>query len=206
MRPRTRIGTEVLLLFSADPTAPPPDVRPCDTPNASDSLQYLTSNKIYHLFGNRRFWNYEHFGKTSKDAQFVRGGEPCPTIREVANICKRNHGKALPPIKHYLDKVHLDIVVGDTISKLGFRYAVLLIDHATKYLWFYGVRYLVSASIIEALEQFRADAGALLKQFRCDCDQKLLGGEARRWIYCQKSKIIAPPCWQTIRQRTGRAL
>ena len=118
----------------------------------SDSLQDLTSDKTYHLFGNRRFRNYEHFGETSKDAQFVRGGEPCPTIGEFANIRKRNRGKALPPTKHYLDKVHLDIVFGDTISKLGFRYAVLLIDRATKYLWFYGVRSLVSASIIEALE------------------------------------------------------
>ena len=69
--PRTRISSEALLLFSTDPTAPPLDVRPCDTPNKSDSLQDLTSDKIYHLFGNRRFRNYEHFGQTSKDADSV---------------------------------------------------------------------------------------------------------------------------------------
>ena len=51
----------------------------------------------------------------------------------------------------------------------------------------------MSACIIEALEQFRADAGALPKQFRCNCDQKLLGGEARPWIYRQQSKIIGAP-------------
>ena len=97
--PRTRISTETLLLFSIDPVAPPPDVRQCDTPNVSDSLQDLISDKIYHLFGNRRFRNYDNFGETSKDTQFVRDGEPCPTIGEFANIRKYNHGKALPPTK-----------------------------------------------------------------------------------------------------------
>ena len=71
MGTRTRISSEALLLFSTDPIAPPPDVRPCDTPYESDSLQDLTSDKIYHLFGNRRFRNYEHFGQTSKDADSV---------------------------------------------------------------------------------------------------------------------------------------
>ena len=181
--PRTRISSEAILLFSTDPTAPPQDVRSCNTPNESDSLQDITSDKIYHLFGNCRFRNYEHFGQTSKDAKFVQRGEPCLTIGKFANICKRKSGAALPSTKRYLDKVYLDIAYGDTISKLGFRYAILLINRATKYMWFYGLRSLVSACTIDTLEQFRADAGGLPKQFRCDCDQKLLGGEARRWIY-----------------------
>ena len=96
-----------------------------------------------------------------------------PHHRGIRQHPGRNHGKALPPTKYYFDKVHFDIVFVDTISKPSFRYAVLLINPATKYLWFYSVRSLVSAaSNIEALEQFRADAGALPKQFRCDCEQK----------------------------------
>ena len=51
----------------------------------------------------------------------------------------------------------------------------------------------MSECIIEALEQFRADAGSLPKQFRCKSDQKLLGGNTRRWIYRAKSKIIGAP-------------
>jgi len=154
-------------------------VRPCDTPNGSDALQDLTSDKVYRLFGNRRFRQYENFGIVSKDACFVRSSEPCPSIGEFATMNKRCRGKPLPPTPRYLDRVHLDIAFGDTISKLGFRYGLLLVDHATCYIWFYGVRSLQSANIIEALEQFRADAGGLPKQFRCDCDNKLLGGNAR---------------------------
>ena len=146
------MSSEALLLFSIDPTAPALDVRPSDTPNKTNSLQDLTSDKIYHLFGNRRFRNYEHFGQTSKDAKFVRGREPCPTIGEFANIRKRRCGASLAPTKRDLDKVHLDVVYGDAISKLGFRYAILLINRATKYMWFYGFRSLVSACIIDALE------------------------------------------------------
>lgn len=112
---------------------------------------------------------------------------------EFASICKRNRGKALPPTKRSLDKVHLDIVFGDTTSKLGFCYAILLINRVTKYLWFYGVKSLVIACSSEVLEQFHADARSFPKQFGCDCDQKLLRGEACRWICRQKSKITGPP-------------
>ena len=78
-------------------------------------------------------------------------------------MSKRTRGKPLPPSRHYLNKVHMDIAFGDTISKLGHRYGLLLVDHATKYMWFYGVRSLSSADIIAALEEFWADAGGLLK-------------------------------------------
>ena len=105
----------------------------------------------------------------------------------------------------------MDIIYGDFISKLGFRYGLLLIDRATKYIWFYGLKSLSSDNIIAALEQFQADAGGLPTEFRCDCDQKLLGGATRRWIYRNKSKIIGAPAgrqssnglveraWQTLR-------
>ena len=129
-------------------------MHPCDTPNESDYLQDLTSNKIYHLLGNRCFCNYKHFRCTSKDAKFVQGGKHCPYIGEFYNLRKRARGKYLAPTNHYLDKVHLDIVFEDTTSKLGYRYAILLIDHATKYIWLYGVKSLLSKCIIEALEKF----------------------------------------------------
>ena len=125
-------------------------MRPCDTPNGSNSLQDLTSNKIYHLFGNRRFHKYKQFGRTSKskDDNFFQGGEPCPSIGYFSNLRKRARGKPLAPTNHYLDKVHLDIVFGNTIIKLGYRYVILLIERATKYIRFYGVKSLVSKCII----------------------------------------------------------
>ena len=52
---------------------------------------------------------------------------------------------------------------------------------------------LVSECIIEAFKQFCAYAGSLPKQFRCNCTWKLLGGNACRWIYRTKSRIIGAP-------------
>ena len=57
-----------------------------------------------------------------------RVAKPCPSLDEFTNLRKRDRGAALPPSKRYLDKVHMDIVYGNSISKLGFRFALLLID------------------------------------------------------------------------------
>ena len=84
-----------------------------------------------------------------------------------------------------MDKVHLDIVYGDSISQLGFRLALLLIDRATKYIWLYGLRNLQSDGMIDAFEQLRADAGGMPKELCCDCNTKLLEGGTHRWIYKQ---------------------
>ena len=157
------------------------------------------------MFGNRRFRNYEHFGNATKDATYTAGGEQCPSIGEFAKLRRRDRGGALPPSKHYLDKVHLDIVYGDTISKLGFRYGILLVDHATKYVWFYGMRSLAGTHVIGVLEQFRADAGGLPKQFRCDCDQKLMGGRCSALDLPQQIKDHWSPCGQAVLQRPSRA-
>ena len=145
------------------------------------------------MFGNHSLRNYKHFGRTYKDAKFVQGGEPCPSIGDFYNLHKRDRGKSLAPNDHYLDKAHLDIVLGNTIRNLVYHYAILITDLATKYIWFYGMKSLVYECIIKALEKFRADDGSLPKKFRCDCDQKLLGGNARRWIYRVKYKIIGAP-------------
>ena len=90
---------------------------------------------------------------------------------------RRKRGKVLPPSNFYLDKVHVDIVYEDIISKLGFCYALILVDQATKYIWVYVMKFLTSEFVIAALEQFQADAGGLPKEFCTDCDQKLLGGD-----------------------------
>ena len=192
------ISSTLLLSFHADPDAPAPAVRPCDTPNESDSKAILTPDIIHKYTGGRRFRGKNGYSNHASiflegTASFTNGGEPLQTLGEVVNQAARKRGGSLPPTKHYLDKVHMDIVFGDVISKLGFRYALLLVDRATKYIWVYGLKSLTSVYLIEALEQFRADAGGLPRQFRCDCDQKLLGGNTRRWIYRHESKVIGAP-------------
>ena len=101
-----------------------------------------------------------------------------------------DRGTPIKKRRKYLDKVHLDIVFGDCMSLGGFRYALLLIDVATRYTWLYGLQTVSSGDIIFALDAFRADAGAYPKKFHADFDQKLIGGAALCYIN-KHSKIIA---------------
>ena len=208
-----RISFEELQFFHEDPAGLAPAVRPCDTPNGSDTVQHLTSDRIVRAYGGRRFRNFENVARVLKGAKFVNSGAPLETLSRFTSMRRSKRGQVQPPSKKYLDKVHVDILFGDVVANLGYRYALLLVDRATKYIWIYGLKSLLSENIIDAFSQFRADAGGLPRQFRCDCDQKLMGGDARRWIYRNNSKIIGAPAgrqssnglaeraWQTIRDR-----
>ena len=72
--------------------------------------------------GNCRFCTYDRFGQVLQHAQFINSGEPLQSLGEYANMKRQRRGKVLPPSKKYLDKVHVDIVYGDVVSKLGFCY------------------------------------------------------------------------------------
>jgi hypothetical protein len=66
----------------------------------------------------------------------------------------------------------MDIVFGDCMSLGGFRYALLLVDVATRYTWLYGLQTVSSGDIIFALDAFRADAGAYPKKFHANFDPR----------------------------------
>ena len=87
----------------------------------------------------------------------------------------------------------MDIVFGDCLSLGGFRYALMLVDVATRYCWIYGLPSLTSSHIVDALESFRADAGKIPRKFHSDFDKKLIGGKALKWIRTAGSRIIAAP-------------
>ena len=63
----------------------------------------------------------------------------------------------------YLDAVHVDIAFGDCLSVGGLRYALILVDRATRYNWTFGLSDLSSASILGAFRKFRASASALAR-------------------------------------------
>ena len=67
--------------------------------------------------------------------QVCSGWQTLPLHWGICKPTKTRLRHSPPPSKRYLDKVHMDIVYGDSISKLGFPFALLLIDRATKYIW-----------------------------------------------------------------------
>ena len=85
----------------------------------------------------------------------------------------------------------MDIVFGDCVALGGHRYALLLVDVATRYCCLCGMLSLSSTSITSALELFKSEAARLPQRFHSDFDMKLIGENALRWILSNGSNIIA---------------
>lgn len=114
-------------------------------------------------------------------------------LGDFRTINNPRKGRPLTRRRKYLDTVHLDIVYGDCLGLGGFRYAMVLVDVATRFCWVFGMSTLTSTDIIGALVQFQIAAGGLATTFHADFDHKLIGGAALKWIQKHDCKIIAAP-------------
>eukprot|EP00956_Cyclotella_meneghiniana_P012602 scaffold17913_cov36-Cyclotella_meneghiniana.AAC.1 len=187
----TPLSSHLLSTIHNDPTNLPP-VPPSYTAGACETRTKFDALKLHKIFGCRKFRTQSHLIAASQNASLLAGGELPSTLGDYASITMPNRGKPIKKRRKYLDKVHLDIVFGDCLSLGGYRYALILVDVATRFTWIYGMQTVSSADIIFALECFKADAGAYPKTFRADFDQKLIGGAALRHIN-KHSRIIAAP-------------
>eukprot|EP00956_Cyclotella_meneghiniana_P005594 scaffold7180_cov50-Cyclotella_meneghiniana.AAC.3 len=190
----TPLSNKLLATIHPDPSNLPP-VPPSYTAGACETRTKFDALKLHKIFGCRKFRTQSHLIASSKNASLLAGGELPPTLGDFASITMPNRGKPIKKRRKYLDKVHLDIVFGDCLGLGGYRYALILVDVATRYTWIYGMQTVSSADIIIALECFKADAGTYPKMFHADFDQKLIGGAALRHIN-KHSRIIAGPARQ----------
>ena len=87
----------------------------------------------------------------------------------------------------------MDIAFGDCLSVGGFKYALILVDRATRYNWTFGLKLLGSESILSALRLFCASAGGLARCFYCDCDAQLFGTAISEYLIDNDSKVVAAP-------------
>ena len=171
-----------------------PAVRPCDTANASDTKTHWSGEEIHRIMGCRKFRNYKHILHVSRDGEYIDGGEFPPSLGSFATIPKAKRGKLLDRSRYrFLDAVHIDIAFGDCLSVGGFRYALILVDRATRYNWTFGLKSLSAACILAALRLFRAAAGSLAHCFYCDCDAKLFGSAISEYLIDNGSKIFSAP-------------
>ena len=149
------------------PNTTPPTIRPCDTPNPSDTKSTWTAEELHRITGCRQFRNYRHLIQSSKDGMFVDSGEFPASIGSYAIIPKAARGKSIDrtPSK-YLNIVHIDIAFGDCLSIGGYKYALIFVDHVTCYNWCFGLKSLHHNDIIAGFMAFQAEAGSLARQFR----------------------------------------
>ena len=171
-----------------------PDVRPCDTANASDTKTHWSSEELHRIMGCRKFRNYKHILDVSRDGEWIDGGEFPMSLGSFTTIPKAKRGAPLVRTSYrYLDAVHMDIAFGDCVSVGGYRYALILVDRATRYNWAFGLKSLSSDCILAALRLFRAAAGSFARCFYCDCDPKLFGRAISDYLVDNSSKVVAAP-------------
>ncbi len=90
--------------------------------------------------GCHKFRNYKTLLQVSRDGQWVDGGKFLPALGSFATIPKAKRGGPLDRTKYkYRDAVHMDIAFGDCLSVGGFKYALVLVDQATRYNWTFGL-------------------------------------------------------------------
>ena len=79
------------------------------------------------------------------------------------------------------DIVHADILFGAGTSIGGYRYALFLVDRATRYKSIYPIKSLKN-DIMPAIKQFCQDIGTVPTILRTDFDHKIMGKEVQNFI------------------------
>ena len=87
--------------------------------------------------------------------------------------------------------VHCDILYGSATSIKGYRYALYLIDKATRFKFVYGLKALTD--ILPTFKRFCADVGCVPKELRTDFDTKLMGQQMQDFMVDNHSIISSVP-------------
>jgi hypothetical protein len=134
-------------------------------------MTHWTSEELHCALGCPHFRNYTHILQTSLDGKWIDGGEFPLALGSYATIPKAKQGGDIDQTKSYfLDVVHVDIAFGDCVLVGFFCYILILVDRATRYNWLYGLKDLLSDSILSALQYFNADARSYAPCFCLDCN------------------------------------
>jgi hypothetical protein len=100
---------DIIALLHETDSSPPP-IRPCDTPNPSDTKSHWTAEELHRITGCQQFWNYKHLVAVSKDGTYIDNGKFPTSIGAYMTIPKAPCGKAIDhSSSKYLNVVHLDI-------------------------------------------------------------------------------------------------
>jgi hypothetical protein len=172
----------------------PPPIRPCDTPNASETKSHWTSEEFYCITGCRHFCNYKHLVSVTKNGSFIDSGKFLASLGAYTTIPKAPRGAPIDCTSYkYLDVVHIDISFGDCASVGGFKYALIFVKRATRYNWCFGLKSLQFDNIFATFMEFQLEVGSLACQFWCDYDKKLFVINVRSFLHTNNASILASP-------------
>ena len=166
------------------------------------ALPSQTSNKSYTLNQIQQAFGFRNVSSIIKQIEATNKNclistldiEPIIDLGQVASIDKpkRNTTKLpLPPQRG--DVVHMDIIYGAGSSIDGIKYALFIVDRATRYKIMLPIRNL-KTDVLPNLKKFCSIMGTTPKYLRTDFDHKLIGRHIQQFIE-ENDGIIesAPP-------------
>lgn len=174
-----------------------PNIRPQDkVPSTEPSVKNMTVEDIRRGFG---FQSAERLlpllKETCKDNFHVASieRELSLDLGEIATIDKPSRNTNPVPLPENLgDVVHVDIAYGSKQGIGGTRYALLLVDRATRSKYIYGMKNLTD-DLVSAGQQFLAELGFAPKTLIADFDMKLIGGAFRNLFVEKGTNVLAAP-------------
>ena len=115
-------------------------------------------------------------------------------LGEIATIDapKRNNNTTTLP-QSLGDVVHMDIIFGSNTAIGGTKYALFLVDKATRNKFIYPLINTKHEQIIQALQQFTKDIATNPKILRTDFDYKLMGSKVVQYLSNSSTQLEAAP-------------
>jgi transposase InsO family protein len=170
-------------------------IRPVySVPNSSAKpIERISSYELKKLFGCRSLKNWKTLESIGTSLHVVHESDPPLTIGDMATIPRNNHGKLLRHPSKALHTVGMDIGYGEGTSPGGFKYALTLVDLATRHTWVYGLKTKSAPSIIDALWSFFIDAGGIPVRIRCDFDSSFVKGKVYSFLRQRGIRVGASP-------------
>ena len=84
--------------------------------------------------------------------------------------------------------MYCDILYGSQTSIKGYRYALFIVDRATRFKFVYSLRNLTS--VLPAFKKFYANVGYVPKELRTDFDKMLMGHTMQKIMTDNHSTIF----------------
>jgi hypothetical protein len=182
------MSTDKIVCHLHPTSSQPPPIQLCDAPNALEKKSHWTSEELHRITGCHQFCNYKHRVSVTKDGSFIDSG------KTSSFSVKAPHGAPTDCTSYkYLDVVHIDIAFGNCASVGGFKCALIFVDRAMRYNWWFGLKSLQFNNILVAFKAFWLEAGSLACQFWCDCDDKFFGSNVHIFLHIDILSILASP-------------
>ena len=180
----------------------PPPIRPLDkAQDVSPASKTFTIEELRKLLGYRQTDKVmEHMINTCFQNNFhvsTIDREPTLELGEVATIDKTRiptNPVQLP--RNFGDAMHVDIGYGCNCGLAGVKYALFIVDRATRYKYVYPIKSL-SDDILPAFQSLVKDMGFAPKKLITDFDRKLFGSNVTKYFTPLGTTIeSAPPRMQ----------